>query len=125
MAGLILRRGRVLAVRRPPKGLLGGLWELPGGELAPRERPEAGLRRALRERTGLAIAAAERRGEVRHVFTHRRLRLHVFRCDTPEGRVRLVDFDAHRWLAPSALAELPQAALTRKALRLALSSPAT
>ena len=125
MAGLILRRGRVLAVRRPPRGLLGGLWELPGGELAPRERPEAGLRRALRERTGLSIDGAERRGEVRHAFTHRSLRLHVFRCDTPEGRVRLVDFDAHRWLALGALAELPQAALTRKALRLALSSATT
>jgi A/G-specific adenine glycosylase len=122
VAGLILRRGRVLAVRRPPRGLLGGLWALPGGELAPRERPEAGLRRALRERTGLAISAAERRGEVRHAFTHRSLRLHVFRCDTSEGRVRLVDFDAHRWLAPSALAGLPQATLTRKALTLALSS---
>ncbi len=125
VAALILRRGRVLAVRRPPRGLLGGLWELPGGELAPRERPEAGLRRALRERTGLAIVAAERRGEVRHVFTHRLLRLHVFCCDTPKGRVRLHEFDAHRWLTPSALAELPQATLTRKALSLALSLPTT
>jgi len=124
VAALIVRRGRVLAVRRAPRGVLGGLWELPGGELAPRERPEAGLRRTLRERTGLAIAGAERRGEVRHLFTHRNLLLHVFRCDTPKGRVRLVDFDAHRWLAPTALAELPQAALTRKALSLALFSPA-
>ena len=123
VAALILRRGRVLAVRRPPRGLLGGLWELPGGDLAPREEPLAGLRRALFERTGLAVARAERRGEVEHTFTHRKLRLHVFRCDTPEGRVRLVEFDAHRWLVPSALHELPQASVTRKALALALSSP--
>ena len=54
------------------------------------------------------------------MFTHRSLRLHVFRCDTSEGRVRLDGFDAHRWLPPSALAELPQATLTRKALTLAL-----
>ncbi len=124
VAALIVRRGRVLAVRRPPRGLLGGLWELPGGELAPRERPEAGLRRALLERTGLAIASAERRGAVKHVFTHRSLRLHVFRCDTPKGRVRLVDFDAHRWLPVEALGDLPLASVTRKALALALSSPA-
>ena len=69
--------------------------------------PEAGLRRALRERTGLAITRAERRGEVEHAFTHRSLRLHVFRCDTPEGRVRLAEFDAHRWLVPGALARAP------------------
>ena len=36
--------------------------------------------------------------------------------------MRLRDFDAHRWLAPGALAELPQATLTRKALTLALCS---
>jgi A/G-specific adenine glycosylase len=122
VAALIRRRGRVLAVRRPPRGLLGGLWELPGGELAPREAPEAGLRRALAERTGLALTRAEKRGEVRHLFTHRSLRLHVFGCDTSAGRVRLAHFDAHRWLSPRALADLPQATLTRKALTLALSS---
>jgi adenine-specific DNA glycosylase len=98
------------------------LWELPGADLAPREEPLAGLRRALLERAGLAVARAERRGEVEHAFTHRTLRLHVFRCDTPEGRVRLVEFDAHRWLVPSALHELPQASVTRKALALALPS---
>jgi 8-oxo-dGTP pyrophosphatase MutT (NUDIX family) len=113
----------VRAVRRPPQGLLGGLWELPGGELAPREAPEAGLRRALAERTGLAITRAEKRGEVQHAFTHRSLRLHIFWCDTSKGRVRLNGFDAHRWLPPSALGDLPQATLTRKALMLALSSP--
>jgi A/G-specific adenine glycosylase len=125
VAAAIIRRGRVLAVRRPPRGLLGGLWELPGGELAPRERPEAGLRRALLERTGLAVAQASLRGAVAHAFTHRSLTLHVFRCDTPKGRVRLREFDAHRWLPPPALRALPQASVTRKALALALSSSAT
>ena len=118
VATLVLRRGRALAVRRPPRGLLGGLWELPGGELGERERPGPGLVRALRERVGLRIGRPRRVGAVEHVFTHRRLRLHLYRCDTPEGRVRLDGFDAHRWLAPEALGELPPGALTRKALEL-------
>ena len=66
--GLLLeRRGRALAVRRPPRGLLGGLWELPGGELAAGEPPEPALARALRERVGLGVAArrAARRGRAR------------------------------------------------------------
>jgi A/G-specific adenine glycosylase len=121
-AALVLRRGRALAVRRPPRGLLGGLWELPGGDLAPRERPAAALRRSLRERVGLRVAGARPLGVVEHAFTHRRLRLHVFQCETVSGRVRLEGFDAHRWLAPAALASLPQGALTRKAL--ALLAPA-
>ncbi len=125
VATLVLRRGRALAVRRPPHGLLGGLWDLPGGELRARERPGPGLVRALRERVGLRVGRPRRVGAVDHVFSHRRLRLHLFRCDTPEGRVRLDGFDAHRWLAPEALAELPQSALMRKALELLTPTTAT
>jgi len=124
VAALLLRRGRALAVRRPPHGLLGGLWELPGGDLQPRERPARGLRRALGERLGLAVDGVRRLGTVDHVFTHRRLRLHIYRCDTVSGRVRREGFDAHRWLAPGALGGLPQGAATRKALALLARSDA-
>jgi A/G-specific adenine glycosylase len=124
VAGLVLRRGRALLVRRPPRGLLGGLWELPGGELARREKPADGIRRALRERVGLEVAGAARAGAVEHVFTHRRLRLHVFRCGPPRGRIRLAGFDAHRWLRPAELDGLPQGALTRKSLALVLGDAA-
>ncbi len=123
VAGWVVRRGRALAVRRPPRGLLGGLWELPGGALARGEDPETALLRALTERVGLDVARAQRLGAIEHAFTHRRLQLHVFRCDTPRGRVRLEGFDAHRWLAPAAVTELPQGALTRKALRLLAATP--
>jgi A/G-specific adenine glycosylase len=117
-AALLARGPRVLAVRRPPHGLLGGLWELPGGELAPGETPARGLARALRERIGLAPARVTRVGEVEHGFTHRTLRLHVFRAEAKPGRVRRRELDAHRWLAPAALAGLPLSAVAKKALAL-------
>jgi len=118
VAALVIRRGRALAVRRVASGLLGGLWELPGADLAERERPAHGIRRALRDRVGLRIDRLRRAGAVDHGFTHRQLHLHVYHCRDPEGRVRLREFDAHRWLGLPALARLPQAALTRKALDL-------
>ena len=123
VAGWVVRRGRALAVRRPPRGLLGGLWELPGGVLPRGDDPETALLRALTERVGLQVPRARRLGVVDHAFTHRRLQLHVFRCDTPRGRVQLDGFDAHRWLAPAAVTELPQGALTRKAIRLLAATP--
>jgi hypothetical protein len=52
------------------------------------------------------------------VFTHRRLRLHVFRCGPVSGRVRRSDLASHRWLSPAAVAKLPQGGPTRKALAL-------
>jgi len=116
VAALFERTGKLLAVRRPPEGLLGGLWELPGGALQPGETPEEGLARALREGVGLEPKEARACGEVKHVFTHRVLRLHVFRAAAPAGRVRRAGFDAHRWLHRAGLEALPLSALARKAV---------
>ncbi|HVP28746.1 MAG TPA: A/G-specific adenine glycosylase [Myxococcota bacterium] len=116
VAAWIERRGRVLAVRRAAGGLLGGLWELPGGDVARGEKPRDALERALRERLGLALESASPAGAVEHVFTHRRLRLHLFRAEVAAGRLRRDGYDAHRWLEPAALEALARSALTRKAV---------
>ncbi|MDG2333193.1 MAG: A/G-specific adenine glycosylase [Myxococcota bacterium] len=118
VAAWIERRGRVLAVRRPEGGLLGGLWELPGGELEAGEAPDAGLHRSLAQALGLRLTGLENAGEIGHLFSHRRLRLHVFRGLGVSGRVRREGFAEHRWLTPSALAALPHGGPTRKALAL-------
>ena len=114
-AGWLERKGRVLVVQRPGRGLLGGLWELPGGELAKNERPDDALLRHFDEGLGLALSGAEPLGSVEHVFSHRRLRLHVFRCKPTAGRVRRRDWDAHRWVSPAALDALAQGGPLRKA----------
>jgi len=117
VAALLVRDGRALAVRRPAPGLFAGLWDLPGGDVARGETPAQALARALEERTGLRPARAEPAGALDHELTHRRLRLHLFRAAAGAGRVRRRHFDAHRWLAPEALAALPIGALTARALR--------
>jgi adenine-specific DNA glycosylase len=118
VAAWVERRGRALAVRRPEGGLLGGLWDLPGDALSPRERPGPGLRRALRERVGLEVGAVEPIGTVSHLFTHRRMKLHVYRCAATAGRVRLDGFEAHRWMPARSVTGLPLGNVTRKALQL-------
>jgi A/G-specific adenine glycosylase len=116
VAGFLERRDRVLAVQRPQRGLLGGLWELPGGELRDGESPARALSRALHEGVGLGISAPERLGTIEHAFTHRLLRLHVYRAKAGAGRVRRSGWNAHRWVSESGLAALPLGGPTRKAL---------
>jgi len=124
VTALVIRRGKALAVRRPTRGLLGGLWDLPGGDLVAGETPRAGLTRALRERAGLEISRASAIGTVEHVFTHRKLTLHVYRANTSTDRVRLDGFEGHKWLTPRAISSLPHASLTAKALDLLISPTA-
>jgi A/G-specific adenine glycosylase len=116
VAAFLERRGRALAVQRPQRGLLGGLWELPGGEVAAGETREQALARALRENLGLAAPGLEPLGAVEHAFSHRLLRLHVFRAEASPGRVRRRGWDAHCWVSAEAFDRLPLGGPARKAL---------
>jgi len=118
VAAWVPRRGRVLAVKRPAGGLLGGLWDLPGAELAAGSDPSDALVEVLKHRVGLTVADATAVGTVEHVFTHRHLTLHVFRCTGTRGRTRVTGFDDYRWVPERTFSELPHASVTAKALAL-------
>ena len=118
VAALVLRGGKALAVQRPAKGLLGGMWELPGAEAPARGRGPAAVAELLRARTGLAVGDIEALGDIEHVFTHRTLRLRVFSGAAVGGRVRLDGWDRHKWLAPGDFDSVPCGNLTKKALAL-------
>ncbi|MEZ5937311.1 MAG: A/G-specific adenine glycosylase [Hyphomonadaceae bacterium] len=109
---LTRRGGEVLLVRRPPKGLLGGMLMPPTS--AWRERDVAS---ALDDGLSEAPAATSwsHIGEVRHVFTHFALRLNVYRADA-DGPATNVEGE---WMTiDAAIAASPT--VGRKALALAL-----
>ena len=108
--GVIRRNGRLLVTRRPADGLLGGLWEFPGGKIRPGEDPADACVREIAEEVGLQVTVTEALARVRHAYTHFRVRLHVFVCRVRAGRVRLKGPVAFRWVR---LAELEQLALPR------------
>ena len=113
---LVIRDGnRMLFRRRPEGGLLGGLWEIPGGERKRGESVEAALARHL---GGLAQGVGPRSyvGEIRHGITYRRIRAPVFiRADYGE---RPSPDSSWRWLSLSNLDRYPLSSLSLKAVRL-------
>lgn len=58
-AGIAVRGGRLLLMRRPDDGDLPGLWEFPGGKVEPGEAPFDALVREWREEVGADVAGAE------------------------------------------------------------------
>lgn len=75
---LIERRGRVLMARREG-ALLTGLWEPPGVELRDGENARRRLAAALR-RLGVQALLEPTGTTVRHVITHRRIEVEVWRA---------------------------------------------
>src|SRR5262245_29649256 len=87
-AALVWRGGRLLIGRRPSEGLLGGLWEFPGGKVRPGETLAAACAREVLEETGLAIEVVELFSSVEHAYTHFSITLNVFHARVRGGRLR-------------------------------------
>jgi A/G-specific adenine glycosylase len=97
VVGVIWKGERVLVARRRPEGLLGGLWEFPGGKVEPGETIGQALLREVREEVGIAVAAGGEMMTVRHAYTHLRITMHVLECRHVSGRARAIQCAAVRW----------------------------
>ena len=98
VAGVICRRGKILIDQRKHEGLLGGLWELPGGKVEKGETHEAALVREVREEVGIEIKVGEKLTTVRHAYSHFRITLHAFMCRHVSGRARAIECEAVKWI---------------------------
>ncbi|MFQ5509967.1 MAG: A/G-specific adenine glycosylase [Leptospirillia bacterium] len=105
--GLVEKENRILLVRRPEKGLLGGLWEFPGGRVEGGEGVADSVVRQLAERFGLEVETGTGLPPVSHAFTHRKVTLHPFHCNVLGGRVARTYHAEHRWVRRSELAGYP------------------
>jgi A/G-specific adenine glycosylase len=113
-AAVIRRDGLVLITQRPPRGLLGGLWEFPGGKIQPGEDLAGCLKREIMEELGVHIDVLEQIGVYQHAYTHFRVTLHSFRCRLPEIAEPLpVEVQDLRWVAPQELEKYPMGKIDR------------
>jgi len=102
-AGVIWRGQHILIARRPPRGLLGGLWEFPGGKLEAGETLQECLVREVREELGIEVGVGELVTTVQHAYTHFRITLHAFHCRYLSGEPQAIGCTAWKWVS---LAEL-------------------
>jgi A/G-specific adenine glycosylase len=113
-AAILLRQGQVLIARRPSQGLLGGLWEFPGGKQQDGEDLPACLRREIDEELGAEIEVGEFFGAYRHAFTHFRITLHAFYCRLVSGEPRPIQAADLRWVQPQEMIEYPMGKVDRQ-----------
>jgi A/G-specific adenine glycosylase len=95
----VCRKGDlVLVARRKADGLLGGLWEFPGGKRRKGERHSAALRREFMEEVGLEIDVGGKIAVVPHQYSHFSVELHVFDCRWRRGTAKPLASDEVRWV---------------------------
>jgi A/G-specific adenine glycosylase len=122
VVAVIWRNGRILIDKRKPEGLLGGLWEFPGGKVRSSESLEAALRREIREELDIEIEPGRRIATVNHAYTHFRVRIHAFECRYVAGEPRPLACDALKWVRPADLARYAFPAANKKIIQLLQSS---
>jgi A/G-specific adenine glycosylase len=116
VAVIVDKRGRLLIVQRPNKGLLGGLWKFPGGERGADETLQQALRRRVREELGIGVKVGKALTSVSHAYTHFRITLHAFRCVRRNGKPRAIGCHKVQWVKPDGLDDFPFSRADRKVI---------
>lgn len=104
---VVRKNGRLLITLRKPDGLLGGLWEFPGGKVLKNESPEDACKREIKEEVNLDIKIESHLTMIRHAYTHFKIKMDVFLCTYASGKIRLngpVDF---KWIRPENITNYP------------------
>jgi 8-oxo-dGTP diphosphatase len=119
---LIDAENRVLLARRPEGKPLAGLWEFPGGKVAPGETPEEALIRELREELGIDVSAAclGPFTFASHTYEKFHLLMPLYLCRRWQGQVTAMEGQALAWVRPVRLgdyamppADIPLVAMLR------------
>lgn len=98
-AAIVNEKGQVLIARRPAGVDQGGLWELPGGKLAPYETGLQALTREIREELGIEVIRARPLIRARHNYSNRTVLLDVWKVLEFTGEPWGREGQPIRWVA--------------------------
>jgi len=106
VVAVIQRKDEYLLGKRPPEGLLGGLWEFPGGKVEPGESHAQALVRECREELGVGVRVGGLVACVKHAYTHFKVTLNVYRCTLTRGTPTPRTHTELRWTRREAFGSL-------------------
>ena len=76
-----------------------GQWEFPGGKVEAGESPRQALVREIREELDVRIRVGDRIATVEYDYPAFHLSMECFWCEVAEGRLKLLEAEAARWLS--------------------------
>lgn len=98
VTGIVWNKNKLLIARRKSEGLLGGLWEFPGGDIKNSDSAEEACVRTIKDKTGIVSEIENYLTKVKHAYTHFKIEMEVFCCRYISGEIRLNGYDDYRWI---------------------------
>lgn len=121
--GVVLNQaGEVLIDQRLNEGLLGGLWEFPGGKQEPGEAITDTIARELQEELAIDVAVDQELITVDHAYSHKKLRFIVHLCRWLSGEPQPLASQQVRWVKPEELGNFPFPAANARIIEALLKS---
>jgi 8-oxo-dGTP diphosphatase len=108
-AALVDADNRVLIAERPAGKSLAGLWEFPGGKLAPGETPEEALVRELKEELDIEVCleCLAPFTFASHTYETFHLMMPLYVCRNWDGEIVPREGQRIKWIRASKLTEYP------------------
>ncbi len=114
--GIIWRDDEILIAKRRTDGLLGGLWEFPGGKTEPGESLEAAVVREVGEELGIEVEPGEKIAAVDHAYSHFEITMYAYHCHFRAGTPRPLGCQEFAWVRPDELDRYAFPAANRRVL---------
>ncbi len=98
---------QILIDRRRPGGLMGGLWEFPGGKIEPGETVVECIKREIREELGIEIEVGDRLIVIDYIYSQFSITLNVHHCQHLTGIPQPIESEEVRWVTLDQLDQYP------------------
>ena len=106
-AGIIWNKGQILISKRRENGLLGGLWEFPGGKIEKGENAQTCIIREVKEELGVLVQPTSFLKQIKHAYTHFSITMDAYHCDYLQGTPQSIGCDNWKWITPEEIRLLP------------------
>ncbi len=96
--GIVWKDDKILIDRRKADGMLGGLWEFPGGHVEEGESHEHAIVREVKEELDVDVVVNKHFATIEHQYSHFTISLHAYECNYLSGSAKALDCDDWKWV---------------------------
>ena len=114
VVGVVRKGNKILISKRKENGLLGGLWEFPGGKIQKGEDAKKCVIRKVNEKVGVCVRPGRLLKQIKHAYSHFSITLDAYHCDYVGGSPGALGCDNWQWILPQQIADLPFSKVNHK-----------